>query len=469
MKITSNLYPKINRGKVTNTNIKNYAAELAQFHNWLGLINRGKSLLPLIKEYSSYIKNSYKEINEYYYKTEDVIPSAEWYLDNYYLINELINELIQDLSKQYESKLMYFSGGDLAGYPRVYLLVSEFVKHSDNDLDFNQLREYIAGYQTEAPLSSAEIWSIPIMIKVILLEKIFYQVERIRFIQREREFAENWLNSVLGKNENTDDFGELDKNISLSTVFIEAVARRLREYGSDAKVLFNWLDNVAGKQNLTVEKVISTENYYLTSHGVTMGNIIATIKAVNAENWSEFFEGVSLVQQILEADPAGVFSKMDFESRDKYRHEIENLANRFRVSELTVAKEVEKLAGEQKESPQNHVGYYILGAGRIALEKQLTANWGPVERKFHGLKSIIKVNPAGTYFGILALTSLLLLLIFLAAAGSGFFGASPFIMVISALTVFLLILEMAGTIVNRLICKVLQPCYFPKLELSGGK
>ncbi len=464
MRITSNLFSKVNDRKYDQfDSVKEYATELAQFHNWLGLTNQGKSLLPLLKDRGRYIKESYQSINQHYYKTEDVIPAAEWYLDNYYLINELIDDVIKDLTKEYESKLQYFSGGDLAGYPRIYVLISDFVKNNDNELNFDHLRDFIIHYQSEAPLSSAEIWAISIMLKVILLEKIFYQVERIIYIQKEREFAENWLNSVLGKESNEDiSSHNLDITCSFSTIFIEQGAKKLKELGSDAKVLFNWLDNIACKQNLTVEKVISNEHYHLTSQGVIMGNIIATLKLINSENWSEFFEEVSLVQQVLNNDPAQIFARMDFDSRDKYRHEIENLAARFKVSELTVVSEVDELARDQQSSPENHVGYYLLGSGKVQLEDKLADSWGKVRRKFEDLR-LFKTNPLKPYLSFILLGTLLPFIIFLWLVRAGLYNVSLVIGLVTVLSSLAIFAGMSIFLVNRLCCKSSIPSFLPKL------
>ncbi|NLI92861.1 MAG: glycosyl transferase family 36 [Peptococcaceae bacterium] len=447
-----------------------YATDLAQFHNWLGLKNTGKSLLPMIREYCSFIKNSYSKINEFYYKTDDIIPAAEWYLDNYYLINELMNELIEDLSKQYESKLQYLSGGDFAGFPRVYLLVSEFVKNNNEELDFQALRHFIAKYQTESPLSSAEIWAVPIMLKIIMLEKIFYQVERILHIQKERTYAESWINSVLGQGNSKIDFSqqELDLSKTFSSVYIERVAKKLKELGTDAKLLLNWLDNVASKQNMTVEKVIRSEQYYLTSYGVLMGNIISAIKMINSQNWSEFFEGVSLVQQILQGDPAAVFSKMDFDSRDQYRHVIETLAGKYYVSELTVAKTLESLALSSQESPFNHVGYYLFGMGRILLEKELTNNWGRVRQSFHELLCFHKKHSTLSYLGSIILLTIFSVFLFwgngLVEIGERSLGTY----LLTAFASLVLINGMAVYFVNRFFCNILPASFLPKLDFGEG-
>lgn len=471
MKSTGNTFSKINLQPGDRSNdIMVYAADLAQFHNWLGLKNKGKSLLPSIREQSDYIKEAYSKINAYYYVTDDVIPAAEWYLDNYYLINDLISELQKDLSKEVESKLQYLAGGDYADYPRVYLLISEFEKHNEHQLDFQLLRQFIDRYQTESSLSSAEIWSIPLMLKIIMLEKIFYQVERILYIQKEREYAENWINTVFGQKNKGIDFKEqdLDLSRSFSSVFIDRIAKRLKEHGSDAKILLNWLDNVAAKQDLTVEKVINSEQYYLTSQGVLMGNIITAIKMINSQNWSEFFEGVSLVQQILQNDPAGVFAKMDFDSRDKYRHEIETLAGRYKVSELTVAYALEKLAKEGRESPEDHVGYYLLGKGRLQLEKELTNSWGKVGQSYHDLLCFPRKYPTVSYLGSILLTTILGFVLFIGYSLNRFNAGSLGIDLLPAFASLVLINGMAVHTVNRVFCNRLPASFLPKYDFSEG-
>ena len=57
-----------------------------------------------------------------------------------------------------------------------------------------------------------------------------------------------------------------------------------------------------------------------------MANLIGSLRLISTFDWSEFFESVSLVEQVLQRDPAGVYARMDFRSRDRYRHAVEELA-----------------------------------------------------------------------------------------------------------------------------------------------
>ena len=59
---------------------------------------------------------------------------------------------------------------------------------------------------------------------------------------------------------------------------------------------------------------------------LAIGNIITTMRLLSSIDWPLFFERVSLVEQILREDPAGAYARMDFPTRDRYRHSVEELA-----------------------------------------------------------------------------------------------------------------------------------------------
>src|SRR5258705_11543067 len=96
-------------------------------------------------------------------------------------------------------------------------------------------------------------------------------------------------------------------------------------------------------------------------------------------DWRDFFESVSLIEPVLGADPAGAYAKMEFATRDRYRHVIERVSKRTRSSELEVARGVVRLAeaavktenGRGEAQTQNaesflhhhresHVGFYLV-------------------------------------------------------------------------------------------------------------
>ena len=56
---------------------------------------------------------------------------------------------------------------------------------------------------------------------------------------------------------------------------------------------------------------------------MSVANAITSLRLCSAIDWRQFVESVSLVEQALQRDPAGVYGRMDFLSRDQQRHAVE--------------------------------------------------------------------------------------------------------------------------------------------------
>ena len=110
-----------------------------------------------------------------------------------------------------------------------------------------------------------------------------------------------------------------------------------------------------------------------------MANLIGSLRLISTFDWSEFFESVSLVEQVLQRDPAGIYGRMDFRSRDRYRHAVEELAEPTGEGQLRVAlKSVERARQVAERTPDArgaHVGYYLIGSGRRQFEHGI--GWSP--------------------------------------------------------------------------------------------
>jgi len=80
-------------------------------------------------------------------------------------------------------------------------------------------------------------------------------------------------------------------------------------------------------------------------------------------DWPRFVEAMSAVEQILRTDLGGVYGKMDFTTRDSYRHVIEKVAKSSPQSEEEAARIAIRLVQEAavkngSEDRTAHVGFY---------------------------------------------------------------------------------------------------------------
>jgi cyclic beta-1,2-glucan synthetase len=59
---------------------------------------------------------------------------------------------------------------------------------------------------------------------------------------------------------------------------------------------------------------------------VSVANVLTSLRLCSTLSWSDYFEAVSLVEQVLQRDPSGAYGAMDFLSRDRQRQAVEELA-----------------------------------------------------------------------------------------------------------------------------------------------
>ena len=108
-----------------------------------------------------------------------IAPAGEWLLDNFYLIEEQIRTAKRHLPKAYSRELPRLLQGPSAGLPRVYDIALEAIAHGDGRVDAESLRRFVAAYQTVAPLKLGELWAIPIMLRLALIENLRRVAARI--------------------------------------------------------------------------------------------------------------------------------------------------------------------------------------------------------------------------------------------------------------------------------------------------
>src|SRR5439155_19393974 len=85
----------------------------------------GHPLLRRFKRIGAELEEARRQIAEATRRQEAITPDAEWLLDNYYIIEETLREVRDDLPRGYYQQLPKLAGGPFDGYPRVYALALE--------------------------------------------------------------------------------------------------------------------------------------------------------------------------------------------------------------------------------------------------------------------------------------------------------------------------------------------------------
>ena len=148
----------------------------------------------------------------------------------------------------------------------------------------------------------------------------------------------------------------------MSTPFVSEFSRRLQGLSHSLVSPLTWIEQQLSESGLTVEKLVQSGNQQQAADQVSISNSIGSLRFLESTDWRRFVENMSVVEKILSKDPCGVYGKMDFTTRDRYRHGVEKIAKSCNMSEEQVAQSAIRLAQESAVDKGNgdraaHVGY----------------------------------------------------------------------------------------------------------------
>jgi cyclic beta-1,2-glucan synthetase len=264
-----------------------------------------------------------------------VSRAGEWMLDNFYVVKQTFRQIEEDLPDSFLNQLPKLSGTPLQGHPRIFALVWEWLGYSQSQLDLTQAATFVQDYQQVTPLSIGELWALPIMLRIGILERLVYAAVELTGI---------------------------DVPKGLSTI-----------------------PSQFASQPLALETVVA--------------NCFLSLRLLSTTDWEAFFEQTSRVEQILRNDPAEIYSSMDFDTRNSYRSVVEELSlySTFNEEEVALAAvELARSAGSKTSGRQAHVGFYLRNAGRTKLEASIRYQPGLSLRIHRALLAVPNITYLGS-------------------------------------------------------------------------
>ena len=395
---------------------------------------------------------------------EPIAPAAEWLLDNFHLVEAEMREIRHHLPTRYYRELPKLATRELAGTARVYAMAVELLRYSDARLDAKRLERFIYAYQTVAPLSIGELWAWPSMLKLALIEHVRRLSEeviesRAGRLQADHLFAEFESAPVKGRLPSLPHV--------LHVAFVDQLLLRMREYGAGAAGLRKQLEDRLDASGTTVEEAVRAEHQRQAMNHLSMGNSITSLRLCATFDWNRYIEDVSLIEGILRRDPPGVYSRMEFTSRDRYRHAVEALADPTGEAQVRVALraiESARQAAEKEGSDARaaHVGYHLIGGGRRELENDVAHH----PRFRQRLKEIVSEYGTPIYLGAVAsITGLGVAAAMIAVAAA---QAPPWMRLWAGLLALIPASELAVALMHRVVHRLVRPMLLPRLDLRLG-
>ena len=281
----------------------------------------GRGVLPRLDDNLTALTAAYRSLADDVHRGVAVPPAAEWLLDNFHLVEAEAVAVRHDLPVSYYRKLPKLAAPEMAGRARAHALAVELIGHSDGRLDAERLTRFVVAFQTVTPLTIGELWALPSMLKLALLENLRVVSDGM-VAGREARMA---ADAILAQLEHGDPPGALAE--PLANAFVAQLRQRMREHDPRASQLAAAVERTLAARGTTPEDAVRADNQDQATDLVSASNTVTSLRFCATLDWSDFVEQVSAVEDILRRDPAGVYPRMDFASRDRYRHAVEDLAD----------------------------------------------------------------------------------------------------------------------------------------------
>jgi len=392
-------------------------------------------------------------------RLEHVLPTAaEWLLDNGYVIRTQLAEIRRHLPKRYYQILPASESGD----PYIRELACSLAANTNYAIDENSITEALRRYQELSPLTIAELWSFPVILRVELLEALTAMAARISATQELREAAYFWSNRLAaGARRSPEAFAlMLDamaaEEIAREPYFLTAVAEQLQDEEDALAPTQRWMEERLG-QGLT--ETVRAQHFEESHESVATANVFSSLRALSRIDFTELFESVSLMERVLRGDPAGIYGHSDFQTRDRCRRAVERISRQSGLDELEVARRAVAMAGEDPDGRTGQVAYYLIDAGVIELERECGAR--PTLRM--RFSRSVRRHATPLYVSGIAALTLLFTALALAFAWDAGVHQTALVIELGVLSLFPLS-ELAVQIINALVISLLPPEALPAMD-----
>ena len=347
-----NLILDINGAILTSKELEKYLEKIGAAYNIKQKTDKKTYPIPRMMNNYYIIKQVYNLLNEHVKLGIAIHPAGEWILDNFYVIEENVKSIQKEISLKKYKNFVGISNGKYAGFARVYVLAGEIVNYTDNKINAEDLENYLSAYQTKKTLNMDEIWNIGIFLQTCIIENIRQICEKIYISQIEKYKVEAIVEKTIEKKESTKfNINNSSKNGGdVKYPFIEYLSYKLKKYGRKAKPYLEILEDIVEKTGSTVSEVIKKEHFDIAINKISIGNCITSIKKIQRINFLEIFEKINCVEELLNKDPAKVYEKMDYKTKDYYRQKIKEISKKTKISELYITKKLLELAHNGKSN-----------------------------------------------------------------------------------------------------------------------
>ncbi|MCI8273606.1 MAG: hypothetical protein HFJ55_05955 [Clostridia bacterium] len=415
----------------------------------------------LLEEYNN-IKEVYNLLNEHIKLGINIHPAGEWILDNFYIIEEVVRQIQKEMTIKKYTNFIGVQNGKYAGFARIYVLATEIVAYTDNKIRKENLEKYLEAYQTKKTLTMEEIWNIGIFLQIAIIQNINEICEKIYSAQIQKYKVRSIIERLVEKKaKNELQFNHMEGTRlkykefkSMKYPFIEYMSYSLKKYGKKAYGYLNILEEEVEKTGITVLDAIQKEHFDTAIRKISMANSITSIKKIQRINFLEIFEDINGVEGILNKDPANIYPKMEYKTKEYYRNAIKEMAKKTKISEIYIAKKAIELCEQNEENEKkSHIGYYLINEGKQNLYEKLE----------YKEKEMTNKNKISIYICSIVVLTMVISLIIAKCISQNYVQV-----IFTTLILLIPISEIVIQTIQYILGKIIKPKLIPKMDFSKG-
>ncbi len=423
-----------------------------------------KGLRDRLRESDRILESATDELAQFALLDRSLTAAAEWLFDNGYLARSSVTEVLRHLPREHHRELPSLPQKN--GSLRIYELSKELLQHTDGGLTQANITESIREYQTLQELTIGEIWVLPVMLRMVLVESLAQLANQVSHAQYLREAAYLWANRLAQAFRHGPEAYErmlalLESDpVATQSAFVTCLDEQLQGEEPVLGPIERWLEARLARP---LPDIVRRDHELEAGVRLSVANAFGSLRALGQMDAAKLFESTSLVELELRRDPAGTYPGSAFATRNQCRSAIEDLARNSALFELEVAKLAIQLASEASDPSERQVEYYLLDAGIEQIERKLRTDI-PFRKQF--ARSLRK-RPTPIYLVSINLLTLSFLALTLAFAWEGGVQSVVLLSALAALAFFPLS-ELSVQFVNALVISLLPPDELPRMDYEKG-
>lgn len=329
------------------------AAESGKGNGWRIYV-RIKTWKKTLWQQEAGIRRTYERVQKNTENGKTVCAAGQWLYDNYYFIQQQINLLKETFPWRAVRRLP-----EEGQRPRVFTRAKKILDHNTT-LQEETLARQLSGWRD---WQCEELCLLPDVMRLVCVWRIADLCGLVEQTQTAYDLAMRGETAGL----QGASLLPLPGQPLQRRTYAQHLAQRLLQRGSAGQQTLQQLRQQLEKMGLDLEALCAEEYEWQAKCQARMGEAVRALMNVRDVDWRMLFEQACPAEQTLLQDPAGIYEKMDLESKNLYIDELVRLAKKMHQNDLVIAQRALALASRGQGEKARHVGYYLVGEGRPFL------------------------------------------------------------------------------------------------------